>query len=93
MVTFLSSLSYFIALSIVSTISSSSIIDDTNPKCSIVWVLAYFSYSFFLFLWWGMSVNSKTERKSDIMEYLYIGLISLFVIALLVVGFVMDEED
>ena len=27
------------------------------------------------------------------MEYLYIGLISLFVIGLLVVGFVMDEED
>jgi len=27
------------------------------------------------------------------MEYLYIGLISLFVIALLVVGFVMDKED
>jgi len=27
------------------------------------------------------------------MEYLYIGLITLFVIALLVVGFVMDEED
>ncbi len=27
------------------------------------------------------------------MEYLYIGLIILFVIALLVVGFVMDEED
>ena len=27
------------------------------------------------------------------MEYLYIGLITLFVIALLVVGFVMDRED
>jgi len=27
------------------------------------------------------------------MEYLYIGLVSLFVIALLVVGFVMDSED
>lgn len=27
------------------------------------------------------------------MEYLYIALISLFVIALLVVGFVMDEND
>jgi len=27
------------------------------------------------------------------MEYLYIGLISLFVVALLVVGFVMDKED
>jgi len=27
------------------------------------------------------------------MEYLYIGLISLFVIALLVVGFIMDKED
>jgi Tfp pilus assembly protein PilX len=27
------------------------------------------------------------------MEYLYIGLISLFVVALLVVGFVMDEDD
>ncbi len=27
------------------------------------------------------------------MEYLYIGLIILFVIALLVVGFVMDKED
>jgi len=27
------------------------------------------------------------------MEYLYIGLITLFVIALLVVGFVMDKED
>ena len=25
--------------------------------------------------------------------YIYIGLISLFVIALLVVGFVMDKED
>jgi hypothetical protein len=27
------------------------------------------------------------------MEYLYIGLVSLFVIALLVVGFVMDKDD
>jgi len=27
------------------------------------------------------------------MEYLYIGLIILFVIGLLVVGFVMDEDD
>ncbi len=27
------------------------------------------------------------------MEYLYIGLISLFVTTLLVVGFVMDKED
>jgi len=27
------------------------------------------------------------------MEYLYIGLITIFVIALLVVGFVMDEEE
>jgi len=27
------------------------------------------------------------------MEYLYIGLISLFVLALLVVGFVMDKEE
>jgi len=27
------------------------------------------------------------------MEYLYIGLIILFVIGLLVVGFVMDEEN
>jgi len=27
------------------------------------------------------------------MEYLYIGLISLFVIALLVVGFVMDKDE
>ena len=27
------------------------------------------------------------------MEYLYIGLVSLFVVALLVVGFVMDKED
>jgi len=27
------------------------------------------------------------------MEYLYIGLVSLFVLALLVVGFVMDKED
>ncbi len=27
------------------------------------------------------------------MEYLYIGLITLFVVALLLVGFVMDEED
>ena len=27
------------------------------------------------------------------MEYLYIGLISFFVVALLVVGFVMDKED
>jgi hypothetical protein len=26
-------------------------------------------------------------------EYLYIGLISFFVVALLVVGFVMDKED
>jgi len=27
------------------------------------------------------------------MEYLYMGLVSLFVMALLVVGFVMDKED
>jgi len=27
------------------------------------------------------------------MDYLYIGLVSLFVVALLVVGFVMDKED
>ncbi len=27
------------------------------------------------------------------MEYIYIGLVSLFVIGLLVVGFVMDKED
>jgi len=27
------------------------------------------------------------------LEYIYIGLVSLFVIALLVVGFVMDKED
>jgi len=27
------------------------------------------------------------------MEYLYIALVSLFVVALLVVGFVMDKED
>jgi Tfp pilus assembly protein PilX len=27
------------------------------------------------------------------MEYLYIGLIILFVVGLLVVGFVMDEEN
>jgi len=27
------------------------------------------------------------------MEYVYIGLVSLFVVALLVVGFVMDKED
>ena len=27
------------------------------------------------------------------MAYLYIGLVILFVVALLVVGFVMDEED
>ncbi len=27
------------------------------------------------------------------MEYLYIGLVSLFVVALLVVGFVMDKDD
>jgi Tfp pilus assembly protein PilX len=27
------------------------------------------------------------------MEYLYIGLVILFVVALLVVGFVMDEEN
>ncbi len=26
-------------------------------------------------------------------EYIYIGLVSLFVIGLLVVGFVMDKED
>jgi len=27
------------------------------------------------------------------LEYIYIGLVSLFVVALLVVGFVMDKED
>ncbi len=27
------------------------------------------------------------------MDYFYIGMVSLFVIALLVVGFVMDKED
>ena len=27
------------------------------------------------------------------MEYFYIGMVSLFVVALLVVGFVMDKED
>jgi len=27
------------------------------------------------------------------MEYLYIGLITIFVIALLIVGFIMDKED
>jgi hypothetical protein len=26
-------------------------------------------------------------------DYIYIGLVSLFVVALLVVGFVMDKED
>jgi len=27
------------------------------------------------------------------LEYIYMGLVSLFVVALLVVGFVMDKED
>ena len=27
------------------------------------------------------------------MDYFYIGMVSLFVVALLVVGFVMDKED
>jgi len=27
------------------------------------------------------------------MEYLYIGLVTLFVVALLIVGFVMDEDN
>ncbi len=33
----------------------------------------------------------KNQRKK--MSYVYIGIVILFVIALLVVGFVMDKED
>lgn len=40
-----------------------------------------------------MPQASQNERETPMIHYFYIGIVILFVIALLVVGFVMDKED